>query len=145
MDHEFIPFKIIFININFMGLKWHFIRRKLYILNFISCMPCLFWFFRGIEISGEALSRLLGLYLQVSIQVKIAWSWIMFFRHRNSSKSCQHFKGKVENGGSGTGRVASIQGKTQYRVLGKKMWHRVAKSSHYFFKGVITCSGEVYS
>lgn len=35
-----------------------------------------------------------------------------FFRRWNSPKSCQHFKGEVENGRGSTGGVTHIQGKT---------------------------------
>jgi hypothetical protein len=35
-----------------------------------------------------------------------------FFRHWNSPKSCQHFKGEVEYRRGSTGGVTDIQGKT---------------------------------
>lgn len=43
-----------------------------------------------------------------------------FFRHWNSPKSCQHFKGEVEYRRGSTGGVTDIQGKTQARVLGEE-------------------------
>lgn len=46
---------------------------------------------------------------------------VLFFRHWNSPKSCQHFKGEMEHGRGSPGGVADIQGKPQSRVLGKEM------------------------
>lgn len=43
-----------------------------------------------------------------------------FFRHWNSPKSCQHFKGEVEYRRGSTGGVTDIQGKTQARVPGEE-------------------------
>lgn len=65
--------------------------------------------------------------LKQNIETETARSCVIYiFRHWNSPKSCQHFKGEVEHGRGSTRGVADIQGKAPSRVLGIRWWNWVA-------------------